>query len=203
MKYSELQPILQNLIKKDVKTTQLAKILGVSSQNMDYRIKSGKGDIPDDEIQKLEKAFGVTLYSDYIEIEHIHIKPSCGKGTIVFDEPEITPIKLGTQLIMSVLRIPNPKFLKIFTASGDSMEPVIENGDVLLVDTSRTDFNNGGIFLLTINNDWFVKRLRKRLSGELDIISDNDKYPIETFKTNDAIEINVIGRIVKNLSRGL
>ena len=203
MKYSELQPILQNLIKKDVKTTQLAKILGVSSQNMDYRIKSGKGDIPDDEIQKLEKAFGVTLYSDYVEIEHIHIKPSCGKGTIVFDEPEITPIKLGTQLIMSVLRIPNPKFLKIFTASGDSMEPVIENGDVLLVDTSRTDFNNGGIFLLTINNDWFVKRLRKRLSGELDIISDNDKYPIETFKVNDAIEINVIGRIVKNLSRGL
>lgn len=203
MKYSELQPALQNLTKQDVKTTQLAKILGVSSQNMDYRIKSGKGDIPDEEIQKLEEAFGVSLYEDYIEIEHIHLNPSCGKGTIVFDEPEITPIKLGTQLIMSVLRIPNPKYLKVFTASGDSMEPIIENGDILLVDTSRTDFNNGGIFLLTINNDWFVKRLRKRLSGELDVISDNNKYPIETFKASDAVEINVRGRIVKNLSRGL
>lgn len=203
MKYSELQATLQNLTNTKISITELADVLGVSRQNMHKKITSAKSDIPDDEIQKLEKAFGVTLYSDYIEIEHIHIKPSCGKGTIVFDEPEITPIKLGTQLIMSVLRIPNPKFLKIFTASGDSMEPVIENGDVLLVDTSRTDFNNGGIFLLTINNDWFVKRLRKRLSGELDIISDNDKYPIETFKTNDAIEINVIGRIVKNLSRGL
>lgn len=203
MKYSELQATLQNLTNQKISITELAEVLDVSRQNMHKKITSAKGDIPIDEIEKLEKAFNVPLYEDYIEIEHIHINPSCGKGTIVFDEPEVTPIKLGTQLIMSVLRIPNPKFLKVFKASGDSMEPLIENNDVLLVDTSRTDFNNGGIFLLTINNDWFVKRLRKRLSGELDIISDNNKYPIETFKSSDAIEINVIGRIVKNLSRGL
>lgn len=83
------------------------------------------------------------------------------------------------------------------------MESLIEDGDMLLVDTGRTDFNNGGIFLLTINNDWFVKRLRKRLSGELDVISDNTKYPVETFKPYDDIEIVVKGRVVKNLSRGL
>ena len=57
--------------------------------------------------------------------------------------------------------------------------------------------------MIRINNDWFVKRLRKRLSGELDVISDNNKYPIETFKPDDDIEIFVKGRIVKNLSRGL
>ena len=74
---------------------------------------------------------------------------------------------------------------------------------MLLVDTGRTDFNNGGIFLLTINNDWFVKRLRKRLSGELDVISDNKVYPVETFKTDDNIEIVIKGKVIKNLSRGL
>ncbi len=73
----------------------------------------------------------------------------------------------------------------------------------MLVDTSKTDYQNGGIYLLTINNDWFIKRLRKRLSGELDVISDNSKYPIETFKPNDEIEIIVKGRVIKNLSRGL
>ncbi len=203
MRYSELQATLQNLTNTKISITELADVLGVSRQNMHKKITSAKGDIPDDEIQKLEKAFNVTLYDDYVEIEYIHLKPSCGKGTLVFDEPEITPIKLGTQLILSVLRVPNPKFLKTFTASGDSMEPLIENNDVLLVDTSRTDFSNGGIFLLTINNDWFIKRLRKRLSGELDIISDNNKYPIETFKSDDNVEIKVVGRVVKNLSRGL
>ncbi len=203
MKYNELQATLQNLTNTKISITELADVLGVSRQNMHKKITSAKGDIPEEEIEKFEKAFGVTLYSDYIEIEHIHLNPSCGRGTIVFDEPEVTPIKLGIELIMSVLRVSNPKCLKAYTASGDSMEPIIENGDVLLVDTSRTDFNNGGIFLIRINNDWFVKRLRKRLSGELDVISDNNKYPTETFKPDDDIEIFVKGRIVKNLSRGL
>ena len=83
------------------------------------------------------------------------------------------------------------------------MEPVIEDGNILLVDTSRRDFNNGGIFVLTINNEWFVKRLRLRVTGELDIISDNQKYPMETLKPESDVEISVVGRVIKNLSRGL
>lgn len=140
---------------------------------------------------------------DCITIDHIHINPSCGHGTVVMDEAEVTPIKLGTQMIQSVLKVSNPQNLKIFKACGDSMTSVIEDGDLLLVDTGRKDFNNGGIFLLTINNDWYVKRLRKRLSGELDVISDNTHYPIETFEPDSPVEISVMGRVVKNLSRGL
>lgn len=119
------------------------------------------------------------------------------------DEAEVTPIKLGTQMIQSVMKVSDVKKLKIFKASGDSMESIIEDGDLLLVDTGRVDFNNGGVFLLTIDNEWYVKRLRKRLSGELDVISDNIKYPIETFKPDSPLEIVVRGKVVKNLSRGL
>ncbi len=93
--------------------------------------------------------------------------------------------------------------MKLFKASGDSMEPVISNNDVLLVDIASTDFNNGGIFLLTINNEWFVKRLRLRITGELDIISENEKYPVETLQPNSNIEICIKGRVIKNFSRGL
>lgn len=203
MKYSELIPTLQNLTNENIKTTQLANILGVSSQNMSKRILQGKKDVPSEEIELIEKHFNVSLLEDCIEIEHIHINPSCGKGTAVLDEPDVTPVKLGTQMIQTVLKITDPRNLKTFKASGDSMETVIEDGDLLLVDFGRTDFSNGGIFLLTINNDWFIKRLRKRLSGELDVISDNPKYPVETFKADDNIEIIVKGRVIKNLSRGL
>ena len=83
------------------------------------------------------------------------------------------------------------------------MVPTIEDSDMLLIDTGRTDYNNGGIFLLTINNDWFIKRLRKRMTGELDIISDNTKYPVETFQPEQNIEVFIKGRVIKNLSRGL
>jgi phage repressor protein C with HTH and peptisase S24 domain len=93
--------------------------------------------------------------------------------------------------------------LKLFKASGDSMENTIEDGNILLVDTSRTDYHNGGIYVLTINNDWFVKRLRLKINGDLEIISDNPKYDPEILKPNTDIEINVVGRVIKNLSRGL
>lgn len=203
MKYSELIPVLQNLTNEQIRITDLANILGVSSQNMSKRVSQGKKDIPPDEIALIENHFNVTLLEDYITLDYIHLNPSCGNGTAVIEEADVTPIKLGTQMIQSVLKITNPYDLKIFKATGDSMESIIEDGDMLLVDTSRTDFSNGGIFLLTINNDWFVKRLRKRLSGELDVISDNTKYPVETFKPDDDIEIVVKGRVIKNLSRGL
>lgn|GEM_PF-3595833 len=77
--------------------------------------------------------------------------------------------------------------------------------NVLTQDISYTDkeFSNGGVFLLTINNDWFVKRLRRRITGELDIISDNSKYPTETLKPDTKIEIAIKGRVLKNLSHGL
>ncbi len=184
----------------------LEDITGTSASALSNRFFND-GNIKDEEAEKIEKYYGISLRGnptdDCIEIDHIHINPSCGKGTVVLDEAEITPIKLGTQMIQSVLKISHPHNLKTFKACGDSMETIIEDGDMLLVDTGRTDFTNGGIFLLTINNDWFVKRLRKRLSGELDVISDNEKYPVETFKPNDDIEIVVKGRVVKNLSRGL
>lgn len=218
MLFPELFETLQNLIQFKPSQQNIADILGVRQGAISNRI-SRKSPLTFEELQKIENAYKISgrltgqilnikqenpqLPDDCIELEHIHINPSCGHGTVVMDEPEITPIKLGTQMIQSVLKISDVKKLKTFKACGDSMETVIEDGDILLVDTGRIDFNNGGIFLLTINNDWYVKRLRKRLSGELDVISDNNKYPIETFKPNDNIEIVVKGRVVKNLSRGL
>ena len=83
------------------------------------------------------------------------------------------------------------------------MTDTIDDSNVLLVDMGRTDYQNGGVFLLQKDNDWFVKRLRLRMTGELDIISDNTKYPIETFKPEDAVNIVVRGRVIKNLSKGL
>lgn len=184
----------------------LEDITGTSASALSNRVFND-GNIKDEEIEKIEKHYGISLIGisreDTIIIDYIHINPSCGHGTVVLDDADVTPIKLGTQMIENVLKISDPKKLKIFRASGDSMETIIEDRDMLLVDTGRTDFNNGGIFLLTINNEWFVKRLRKRLSGELDVISDNEKYPIETFKPNDNIEIVIKGRVIKNLSRGL
>lgn len=206
MKYDKVFDALQNLIHFRPTAVQVAKILNLSNKTI-YARAQRNSDFSDEEIEQIENFYGIAGRlrggnADCIELDYIHIQPSCGHGTVVLDEAEVTPVRIGKEIIKDIWKA-NPENLKIFTSSGDSMEPIIEDGNILLVDTSRTDFNNGGIFILTINNDWFVKRLRLRVTGELDIISDNDKYPVETLKPDTNIEISVKGRVIKNLSRGL
>ena len=199
---------LQNLTQQKISYQQVADVLGLGSKQAAYNRVTRKQPLKEWEIIALDNAFLIDVNKtnqkqDCITVDYIHINPSCGKGTSVYYDTDITPIKLGTQMLQSVLKVSHPQNLKVFKASGDSMVPTIEDSDMLLIDTGRTDYNNGGIFLLTINNDWFIKRLRKRMTGELDIISDNEKYPVETFQPEQNIEVFIKGRVIKNLSRGL
>lgn len=187
------------------KAKDFMKILGWPREQNLYNRVQRDSEFSDEEIAKIESFYGIELSgsgANCIELEYIHIQPSCGPGTFVLDEADVTPVRIGEEVIKSIWKTA-PENLKLFTASGDSMEHTISDLDILLVDISRTDFNNGGVFLITINNDWFVKRLRLRITGELDIISDNEKYPVETLKPNCDVEICVKGRVIKNLSKGL
>lgn len=227
MDFLELQKTLQILTNSDIKQVDIANALGTYRSTLSRKIKENR-QVTNNEMIKISEFFGVNIDllrnntyaniggiicnvekitendNELITIEHIHISPSCGTGTTVLTLPEVTPIKLGRKMIETVLKVSDPSKLKVFTACGDSMEDTIDDGNLLLVDTGRTDFNNGGIFIITINNEWFVKRLRKRINGQLDIISDNQaKYPIESYMPEDNIEIVVKGRVIKNLSKGL
>ena len=207
MKYSELLDRLQNLIGYKPTAKEISDILNFSSERVYYTRAQRDSSFSFEEIDKIQKSYGIDLIattcSNSITIDYIHINPSCGRGTVVMDEADVTPVRIGKEVIKDIWKVSTPEVLKLFKASGDSMETTIEDGNILLVDTSRTDYHNGGIYVLTINNDWFVKRLRLKINGDLEIISDNPKYDPEILKPNTDIEINVVGRVIKNLSRGL
>jgi phage repressor protein C with HTH and peptisase S24 domain len=210
VKHSELLKTLQNLIGYEPKQTELGKILGVGYSTIGNRA-SRDSLYSVDELIKIERSLAIPIGSlsgiqtdeSSIELDYIHITPSCGRGTVVLDDADVTPVRIGKEVIKDIWKVSSPEVLKLFKASGDSMENTIEDGNILLVDTSRTDYHNGGIYVLTINNDWFVKRLRLKINGDLEIISDNPKYEPEVLRPNTDIEINVVGRVIKNLSRGL
>lgn len=204
MRYNTVLNGLQKLTNKKISQSDIVKALNLPQGTVANRQRRDSK-FSTEEIHKLEQYFGVVLLesADCIEVEYIHINPSCGYGTAVIDEPDITPIKLGKKMIETVLRVSDVNNLKIFKASGDSMTDTIDDNDLLLVDMGKTDYTNGGVFLLQKNNDWFIKRLHLKLSGELEVISDNPKYENETFNPNTNVEIAVRGRIIKNLSKGL
>ncbi len=206
MRYSKVLSTLQNLTGFRPTQADLCRVLGMNSSAMANRAMRDS-DFKDEELEKLERQYGVLFRSEIKieceEFEYININPSCGAGTYILDDVDITPIRIGKELVKDIWGITNPKNLKIFKANGDSMSNIIEDSDLLLVDITQTDFTNGGVFLLTINNNWFIKRLRMKVTGELEVISDNAKYPPEIIKPNSDIEVSIKGRVIKNLSRGL
>ena len=173
------------------------------------KVENGKALLSNEKISFLETCYAVGLKPENLNddgcilIEHIGINPSCGNGVVVDDEPAIQPVKLGTNLISYYMKCSAPSNLKAFTASGDSMAPSIEDGDLLIIDTGRTDIRHSGIFVFTVNNQWRCKRINLRLDGSLDIISDNNSYPTENLCPDTSLEVIIKGRVVKNMSRGL
>ena len=81
---------------------------------------------------------------------------------------------------------------------GDSMEPKISEGDIVIV-RKQEDAENGQIIIATVNGtDATCKRLRKYRDG-IELISNNPSYD-PMFFSNDEIEskpVKIIGRVVE------
>lgn len=89
----------------------------------------------------------------------------------------------------------NPYNARILTVSGDSMEPTLSSGDLLLVDVSVKRIRNEALYVLVRDDDVYVKRAQKRLQGSILIKSDNERYPPEEFSEADADRLRVAGRV--------
>ncbi len=89
-----------------------------------------------------------------------------------------------------------PSDVQLESVVGDSMEPHIHDGDILLVNTTDQTFRNYGIYVIAVRNERLVKRVQRRFDGSLTLISDNQKYQPEQIPSNLAEEISVIGRVI-------
>ena len=70
----------------------------------------------------------------------------------------------------------NPERCRVIEVLGDSMEPTIENGAVILVDFQRTTRRHGKVFTVRYADGPVVKRLRHDKDGWW-LDSDNVMYP--------------------------
>ena len=69
----------------------------------------------------------------------------------------------------------NPERCRVIEVVGDSMEPTLENGAVILVDFQRTTRHSSKIFAVRTEDGPVVKRLRHEDDGWW-LVSDNEAY---------------------------
>lgn len=172
--------------------------------------KARKTHLKDTELQLIANAFEISLEDlknpdPIVELELIHYHPSCGKGTEIVAAPYVEPFRISKNSIASYLKCSSYKNLKIFPAEGDSMEDTIHDGDFLLVDVGRRDISVSGVYVFILNKqDIRCKRLNLTVKNYLEVISDNKaKYDKEIIKPSDNIEVEIIGRVLVNLNKGL
>lgn len=76
------------------------------------------------------------------------------------------------------------------------MMPTIPDGSALVVDRSQTLISNGCIMVIGVGDDLLVKRVRRRMDGLIELMSDNTAYPPETLGPDSLNQLRVIGRVV-------
>jgi len=94
--------------------------------------------------------------------------------------------------------VENLKNIEAINVTGDSMEPTLNNGNIIFIDKTKNDTAKDGIYAFVNENGLFVKRIQKRVDGALDVISDNKEYPIQVVNKG---EITILGKVVSSIGR--
>lgn len=137
---------------------------------------------------------------DMVEVAAIDLNFGLGAA---FMDSEIVEHEVDTMLfprdwLRSITRSP-PERLYWAKGIGNSMEPTIGDGDVVLIDRSAVGSSFGDVYwAIAFGQTGMVKRLRPMPDGSVKILSDNPSVPPEI--AHDG-ELHVFGRVIAVVRR--
>ena len=138
--------------------------------------------------EETEKYFQVHYFKD--------VRASAGGGAFPFDENyEVLSID---RTIMENLVPSTSKEVEAINVDGESMEPTLQDGSIVFIDRTQTNINKDGIYIASTTAGLFIKRIRQRADGMVELISDNKAYSPEILLAD---EVQIIGRVVGNIER--
>lgn len=180
--------------------------------------KKGKKNIGDETVEALDAAYprwrvrelsvmgfnaDATITSEagdksYIEIkQHNDVRGAMGKGVFLSDQPgQITSWRVTMEWANK--NIPSNtgnSNLRVVTGFGDSMRPMYNPGDPLLIDIGINNCSVDGIYFFRIGEEGFIKRLQRVPGKGIRALSENDKY--EAWTITDDMDFEVFGRVLK------
>lgn len=133
--------------------------------------------------------------SEWVEVPRIDVGASAGPGAFpgeqgpggeqAFDAFRFSRRWLAEQGLAGAR-------LSAITVEGDSMEPLLNNGDEILVDRSPLPFRDG-VHVVRLGDTLMVKRVASAGTGKVSLLSQNLAYPPVSV---DAEDVEIIGRVV-------
>lgn len=136
----------------------------------------------------------------YIVEEEFHlvavydVHASAGHGAAIDHERVVSHIAFRKEWLQKEGL--NAARLAGVSASGDSMEPTLREGDLLLIDTNQRQVGDD-IYILRLGEHLLAKRVQSLYDGAIRISSDNPAYATEIVQPDEgADQVDIVGRVV-------
>ena len=136
--------------------------------------------------------------NDIIAVRRLDAVASAGPGGLADDDRVLGQARFE-RAFLDRLGV-RAASVSILRARGDSMLPLIEDGDELLIDEAdRRPGAREGVFVIRMDGGLMVKSVEQAAGGMICVASRNPAYPLQRVRQR---EVDVIGRVVW-LSRAL
>lgn len=134
---------------------------------------------------------------EYALVPLYDVRAAAGYGAELAGEQVMDALAFSRRWIHRELHA-SPADLYLIYVDGESMEPTLRAGDIILVD--RRDgaaIPCDGIYVLRMDGALLVKRLQRLPGRRIRVVSDNPAYaPIELSLNSPGEDLAVIGRVV-------
>lgn len=139
----------------------------------------------------------IPVKSKNLTIRQFDTGGGMGRGVVLQDQPgmiqsmEVTP-EWVQKNIRNFSSVGN---LAIVTGFGDSMKPLYNSGDPLLVDRAVKEVKFEAIYFFRVGDEGFVKRLQRIPGKGILVISDNSAY--RDWTITEDMDFEVFARVIK------
>lgn len=173
-----------------------AVFLGVSVQ----WLTTGKGDMKSGSVTALHDED--TVPEGFIEIPEYRVEFGCGdRATPTFEE--VSDAKRAVYrvdwFVDHAVSAKNCRRLKV---TGDSMVPILFDGDSILCDCAPQQIVSGKIYAFCFGDSVRVKRLYTKLNGGLTVHSENPQEKDEEISPEEMSQFYLIGRVIDRSGSG-
>lgn len=142
--------------------------------------------------------------SDMVDIPFLHdVFASAGGGATIPNEVDSGVIKFSTSFLKDFLRIDRFKGIHLITATGNSMEPTIVPGELLMVNPYENEdcrIKDGAIYIIICSDSVYVKRVYPS-PKEMKLVSDNKDVDDIIIRSDDMDGCKIIGRVVGHFDK--
>lgn len=125
------------------------------------------------------------------------VKASAGGGVVVDREDVVDTLAFKKEWIRTQLNA-TQQDLYLIHVEGESMEPTLRPGDLILVDHREAEkLPRDGVYVVRMDDSLLVKRLQRLPGGQVRVTSDNTAYqPFMINLTQQNNEFDIVGRVV-------